>query len=87
LWQYTQAARAPDFIEELGQIEAPTLVITGDDDQIVFPEASRRLAEGIPGSVFKVIEDCGHLPQEECPKEFMQVVVNFLDSVLEVNHE
>jgi pimeloyl-ACP methyl ester carboxylesterase len=87
LWQYTQAARAPDFIEKLDQINVPTLVITGDDDQIVFPEASRRLAEDIPGSVFKVIEDCGHLPHEECPKEFMQVVVNFLDSVLEVNHE
>jgi len=87
LWQYTQAARAPDFIEELGQIEAPTLVITGDDDQIVPTEASRRLAEAIPGSVFKVIENCGHLPQEECPGEFMQVVVNFLDSVLEATYE
>jgi pimeloyl-ACP methyl ester carboxylesterase len=87
LWQYTQAARAPDFIENLDQINVPTLVITGDDDQIVFPEASHRLAEDIPGSVFKVIENCGHLPHEECPGEFMQIVINFLDTELEVIHE
>ncbi len=83
LWKYTQASRAPDFIEKLNQIDVPTLVITGDDDQIVPPEASRRLSEDIPGSVFKVIEDCGHLPHEECPEEFMQIMINFLSEELE----
>jgi pimeloyl-ACP methyl ester carboxylesterase len=87
LWKYTQAARSPDFINMLDQIDAPTLVITGDDDQIVLPEASRRLAEDIPGSVFKIIENCGHLPHEECPEGFMQIVIDFLDTELEVIHE
>ncbi len=83
LWAYTQAARAPDFIDRLAHITVPTLVISGDDDQIVPVEASRQLAEDIPGAIYQVIENCGHLPQEECPQAFMAVVLDFLVTVLE----
>jgi pimeloyl-ACP methyl ester carboxylesterase len=63
------------------------LVIAGDDDQIVPIEASRKLAEDIPRSVFKLIGNCGHLPQEACREAFMQIVIVFPDYIQEVDHE
>ena len=87
LWAYTQATRPPDFVDKLGDIAVPTLVVTGSDDQIVPVTASRQLAEDIPGAVYEEIENCGHLPQEECPQIFMQIVNSFLKTVLEASHE
>ena len=40
---------------------------------------SQRLAIDIPGADGVVIERCGHLPQEECPDEFMEAVVKFIN--------
>ena len=87
LWEHTQASDPPGLVDRLDQIQVPTLVISGDDDQIVPLENSRRLAEDIPGATLTVIEDCGHLPQEECPQAFMQAVENFLMTILEDDRE
>jgi len=54
------------------------LVITGDDDRIVPTEQSVRLAGEIPDADLVIIEQCGHLPHEEQPEEFMQTVTNFI---------
>ena len=83
LWEHTKAASAPGLAEQLSEIQVPTLVIAGADDQIVPLEASLRLAEDIPGTELVVIENCGHLPQEECPAEFLAAIVNFIKTELE----
>ncbi len=83
LWEHTKAADAPGFGGHLGQIQAPTLVISGDDDQIVPVENSQRLAKEIPGAELVILENCGHLPQEECPNTFISAVIDFLDKILE----
>lgn len=83
LWEHTQATDPPGLAERLDQIQVPTLVISGDDDQIVPVENSRRLADDIPGAKLAVIENCGHLPQEECPQAFLQAVYEFLTTTLE----
>ncbi|MDY6846826.1 MAG: alpha/beta fold hydrolase [Chloroflexota bacterium] len=67
----------------LGQIQAPTLVIFGDDDKIVPVEGSRRLAADIPGAELAILADCGHLPQEECPSAFKSVVEDFITQLEE----
>lgn len=87
LWEHTQATDPPGLADRLDQIAVPTLVISGDDDQIVPVENSRRLAEDIPGAALTIIEDCGHLPQEECPQAFLQAVENFLEPILEDDSE
>ena len=81
LWEHTKATQAPGLAGQLGQIHVPTLVITGDDDRIVPPENSLRLAEDIPGATLAVIKNCGHLPQEECPNDFMEAVDLFLQAM------
>ena len=87
LWEHTKAAQAPNLAEQLDQIQAPTLVISGDDDQIVPVENSIQLAEDIPGAELVILENCGHLPQEECPQAFLTAVFNFIDKTMENYNE
>jgi pimeloyl-ACP methyl ester carboxylesterase len=57
-------------------------VITGDDDQIVPTEQSVQLASEIPNAKLVVIPNCGHVPQEECSREFVDAVTGFLDGII-----
>jgi pimeloyl-ACP methyl ester carboxylesterase len=83
LWQMTLASRESNLPEKLDEIRQPTLVITGDDDRIVPTEQSLRLAEELPDAELCVISQCGHLPHEECPDEFMQAFTDFLQTLQE----
>jgi pimeloyl-ACP methyl ester carboxylesterase len=65
---------------KLAQIEAPTLLIWGVDDQIV-PYSNAALAcDMIPNAQLVAIEGCGHLPMFEKPDEFNNAVVEFVTS-------
>ncbi|HEV7744585.1 MAG TPA: alpha/beta hydrolase [Pyrinomonadaceae bacterium] len=55
----------------------PTLLIWGDTDREVPLQDGERLHESIPGSRLVVFRECGHLPQEEYPETFVDVVVDF----------
>ena len=55
----------------------PTLLIWGDTDREVPLQDGERLHESIPGSRLIVFPECGHLPHEEYPGEFVVVVKNF----------
>jgi pimeloyl-ACP methyl ester carboxylesterase len=67
-----------DGEEGLSKISIPTLVITGANDEIVSPTLSKKVSGLIPKSQFAVIENCGHIPHEEKPLEFVEKVLNFL---------
>ncbi|GII28395.1 alpha/beta fold hydrolase [Planotetraspora mira] len=55
------AFSATDFRPDLAKIDVPTLVVHGDDDQIVpFEVGGKRSAEMIDGAVLKVYEGSGH---------------------------
>lgn len=56
----------------------PTLVLWGDRDREVPLADGVRLNEEIPNSRLKIFEACGHLPHEEYPDEFVEVVTCFL---------
>jgi pimeloyl-ACP methyl ester carboxylesterase len=83
LWELTLASRASNLEEELVQMQTRTLVITGDDDRIVPMEESIRLAAELPNAELAIIQNCGHVPHEECPDQFMQVLREFLSSNLD----
>lgn len=82
LWQLTLASRPLDEAtwERLPQITVPALVITGEEDVLVPPAQSRRLAEALPNAEFVALPDCGHLPQEECPAAWETAVISFLQT-------
>lgn len=83
LWEFTVASRDLNLDQHLDQLRMPVLVITGDDDRIVPTELSLQLAADIPGAELVVISNCGHVPHEECPSEFMAAVTTFVGALLD----
>ena len=81
LWEHTLAARPPDFIDQLNEIQVPTLVVGGENSEIVPIELTQQLAEDIPDAALAVIPACGHLPHEECPGDFLEAVDEFLKTL------
>jgi pimeloyl-ACP methyl ester carboxylesterase len=71
-------AERPDSTPYLGQIQVPTLVVTGADDTIIPPAESDALARGIPGAQLRVIPNAGHLVAFERPNEFNQALREWL---------
>jgi 3-oxoadipate enol-lactonase len=62
----------------LSGIRNPTLVMAGALDAATPAPLARRLADGIPGSKFLEIPDCGHCPQLEKSDVFVTTVAEFL---------
>ncbi|HKO61381.1 MAG TPA: alpha/beta hydrolase [Pyrinomonadaceae bacterium] len=71
-WDAERIARDAHLITQ------PTLVVWGDRDREVPLSDGYRLHEEIPESQLKIFEACGHLPHEEYPEEFVEVVTEFL---------
>ncbi len=81
LWELTKASGTHVLAGRLGELNLPVLVVTGDDDQIVPTAGGLGLAEEIPGAGLAVFPACGHVPQEECPRAFLEAVQPFVDSL------
>ena len=86
LWEHTRAAQAPGLEENLINILVPTLVIAGEYDQIVPLEYSTQLSYDLPNAKLVVLDNCGHVPQEECPEQFMQAITQFMNDLPEESH-
>ena len=65
---------------DLGRINAPTLVIAGQFDQLVAPRTTFELLEHIPGSIGTVLCGAGHVPCVHQPSELAHVMRAFLRS-------
>jgi pimeloyl-ACP methyl ester carboxylesterase len=70
-------ARA-DSRPTMATIKCPTLVLTGDQDQLIPNSLSKEMAEGIPGARLIVTPDCGHCPQLERPLATADALVEWL---------
>ncbi|HET6978194.1 MAG TPA: alpha/beta hydrolase [Pyrinomonadaceae bacterium] len=58
-------------------ISQPTLLLWGETDREIPLADGERLHAEIPGSRLIVFLNCGHLPHEEYPEAFMNVVTDF----------
>jgi pimeloyl-ACP methyl ester carboxylesterase len=83
LFEIFKAREAQDLTSRLKDINLPVLVITGDDDRIIPTADSIRLASMIPGAELAVLADCGHVPQEECPQEFLKILIPFIQKSIQ----
>jgi pimeloyl-ACP methyl ester carboxylesterase len=63
---------------EAHNIRQPTLIIWGEVDPEIPLAHGRRLFEAIPDSQFVIFRRCGHMPMEEYPREFTEVLTDFL---------
>ncbi len=57
----------PDSRPQLSSIKCPTLVLVGEGDVATPPELNKEIADGIAGSRYVVVPECGHLSTVECP--------------------
>ena len=48
-------------------IDVPTLMLWGEEDKLIGPDAARWYAKAISGSTLRIYPGIGHLPQEEAP--------------------
>jgi 3-oxoadipate enol-lactonase len=76
-WQ-AQAAAGLGFQGVDGTIEAPTLLLTGTDDNVVDPRNADVLAARLRGSRVERFEGAGHLFFWEQPDAFVRIVTEFL---------
>ena len=68
----------PSESERLGEVNVPTLVLTGDEDVADIHRIADRLAAGIPGAERATMAAAAHLPSLERPDEFDRIVLAFL---------
>jgi len=78
-----QAFAEFDCSKALPNIQAPTLVLTGDLDQLISPQNSKFIASLIPGAGLLVIPGCGHRMMWEATDESVVVVTEFLSGIYE----
>lgn len=69
-----QRFRAGTYRAALASLTIPTRIIWGDTDRIVPRGAGEAMATLLPDARFAVIENCGHLPQQERPSELIELL-------------
>jgi 3-oxoadipate enol-lactonase len=71
----------PDSLPMLPQVKVPTLVITGQEDEMIPVEESLRIASAIRGAKLVVIPGAGHLANLEQPDAFNAALNGFLSTL------
>ena len=74
LWEVVRAAENVSFEGRWERVRVPVLIIVGDADPIVPPEASEGPAAAVPLAERVVLDGCGHVVQEECPERLVATV-------------
>jgi len=65
--------------DRLAEIEQPTLVLVGADDQPDIHAVADQLVRTLPNVGFDSIPNAGHVPNMEQPERFDQIVGAFLE--------
>jgi pimeloyl-ACP methyl ester carboxylesterase len=65
------------FYPRLSELKPPALFIWGSHDPLVPAAFSRHVAEWLPSAEQETFEDCGHVPQVECPKQTNDLLLRF----------
>jgi pimeloyl-ACP methyl ester carboxylesterase len=68
-----------DYRERLPEIEAPTLIVWGEDDSILSVRDADEYERLIPKTKKLLMRDTGHVPQIERPETFNSELLEFLD--------
>ncbi len=67
-----------DLTAELPSLLVPTLILWGQNDQIIPVSYAHEFARLIPNASLRIIQNCGHLPQIEKPEESHVIIAQFL---------
>jgi 3-oxoadipate enol-lactonase len=83
--EYLEEAAEPGFVQSdlasrLGEVQAPALVVVGEEDLPDFQLIAALLAENIPGARKVELHGLGHVPPMEDPVAFNSILLEFLAS-------
>ncbi|XP_043706993.1 uncharacterized protein LOC122656507 isoform X4 [Telopea speciosissima] len=67
-----------DVISLIEQVKQETLIIWGEDDQIISSKLAVRLQCELPNAIVRQIPDCGHIPHVEKPDPVAKLIVDFI---------
>jgi pimeloyl-ACP methyl ester carboxylesterase len=67
-----------EIIKKIKLINVPTLIMWGRNDPIIPVENAFKFQADISGAKAKIIDNCGHIPQEEKPEEAIKAIAEFL---------
>lgn len=62
------------------ELDMPALLLWGRHDRVVPRWVGERLERDLPRARLHVLEQCGHIPHEECPGASLALLEDFLDS-------
>jgi 3-oxoadipate enol-lactonase len=75
-------AERVDYLNKvLPEVNVPTLVIVGREDQFTPVSQAEELVENLQNSKLVIIEDAGHMPNLEHPDEFNKAALDFLERI------
>ncbi len=73
-----KATRDRQMLRELADVRVPTMIIWGRNDTITPPFVADQFCANIPRAELAFIDQCGHAPPIEQPKQFAHLLHAFL---------
>ena len=74
-----QQLRPGEDAERIATIRQPTLILWGGRDRLIPPAVGKTFEQQIAGSRLVLLDDLGHVPQEEDPARSLEPVKAFLE--------
>lgn len=68
----------PTLLDRIRTLEAPALLIWGENDSVISPDFGRADADAFPDARFALIPGGGHLPMREAPDQTFAALDTFL---------
>jgi len=75
---WVQRMSNPHLPKWLHRVSVSTLIIWGQEDQVLPLAYGPAYQELIPSASLEIMAECGHLPHVEKPQEFVQSVLSFV---------
>ena len=77
-YELTFAPAYPELRPLLPQLGVPVFIVAGAEDRLIRSWYFEAISTEIPNAKLSLIAGCGHVPHEECPGEFMNEVINYI---------
>lgn len=74
------ADREEGFADRLNEIVAPTLILWGAQDKLIYATAAQTFAERVPNAEVEIFDGVGHIPMEEAPDRTASAIRRFLEA-------
>jgi pimeloyl-ACP methyl ester carboxylesterase len=79
LISFTKSGGYGSFVDRIGAIQQPTLILWGENDRILGTQAAAKFARTIPHSKLVWIPQCGHVPHLERAEMTAKEILAFSD--------